>query len=187
VEVGKIIKATKKLKPGNYYLIVSRVVGAKGIELAVQAARKAGVNLKIVGEPAGLRWLGRSLDELKGEGVEFLGRVSDQKLYNLYGRCRAFLALAENEDFGITPVEAMAAGRPVIAFRGGGYLESVIEGKTGVFFDGREPGELARVIKKFDASMHRIIGAEDCQKQAKKFSKERFKKEIKTFVKENLE
>lgn len=179
VEVEKIIKATKGLKPKDYYLVVSRVVGAKGIELAIRAARKAGVDLKIVGEAAGLKWLGQDLEKLKGDGVEFLGRVSDEELYRFYGQCRAFLALAEDEDFGMTPVEAMAAGRPVIAFRGGGYLESVVEGKTGEFFDQREVELLAKKLKNFKAAKYK---PEDCRKQAKKFSKERFRKEIKELV-----
>ena len=165
---------------GSYYLIVSRVVGAKGIELAVEAAKKAKVSLKIVGEPAGLSWLGKDLSRLKNKWVKFLGRVSDKKLYQYYGECKAFLALAEDEDFGITPVEAMAAGRPVIAFRGGGYLESVVEGKTGEFFEQLEANSLAKILKSFNPKKYK---PEDCRRQARKFSKERFKKEIKELIK----
>ncbi len=182
VETKKIIQATKELKPQNYYLIVSRVVGAKGIELAVEAAKKAEVSLKIIGEPAGLHWFGNKLENLRAKGVEFLGRVSDQELYGYYGQCKAFLALAIDEDFGITPVEAMAAGRPVIAFRGGGYLESVVEGKTGEFFDQPKAENLARVLKQFKPEKYK---SKDCRKQAEKFSKERFKREIMEFVKKH--
>lgn len=180
VEVEKIIKATQGLEPKDYYLIVSRVVGAKGIELAAKAAQKAEVPLKIIGEPAGLRWFGGQLEKLKGKNVEFLGRVSDRELYRYYGQCKAFLALAENEDFGMAPVEAMAAGRPVIAFRGGGYLESVLEGETGEFFGELTVENLAEVLKKFKPGKYK---SEDCRKQARKFSKEKFKKEIKEFIK----
>jgi len=179
VEVEKIIKATKNLKPKDYYLIASRVVGAKGIELAVCAAKKAKVKLKIIGEPAGLRWFGQNLKRLKGKGVELLGRVSDEKLYSSLGQCRAFLALATDEDFGVTPVEAMAAGRPVIAFRGGGYLESVVEGKTGVFFDEPKATTLAKILKEFKQER---FNPEDCRKQAEKFTKEKFKIRIKEVV-----
>lgn len=182
VEVKKIIKATRGLKPQNYYLIVSRIVGAKGIEMTAEAARKAKVTLKILGEPAGLRWFGGKLETLKGKRVKFLGRVSDEKLYRYYGQCRAFLALATDEDFGVTPVETMAAGRPVIAFRGGGYLESVIEGKTGEFFNEPTVESLVKVLKKFDPKKYQ---RSDCLAQAKKFSKERFKREIKEFVKKH--
>lgn len=186
VEVEKIIQATQGLKPKNYYLIVSRVVGAKGIELAAEAAKRLKVPLKIIGEPAGLRWHGQTLAKLKNKWVEFLGRVSDKELYQYYGQCKAFLALAQDEDFGITPVEAMAAGRPVIAFRGGGYLESVVAGKTGEFFD-PPAGEassptvenLVKVMRQFKPEKYK---PEDCRQQAKKFSKERFKKEFENFV-----
>lgn len=181
IEVKKIIQATQGLKPQNYFLVASRVVGAKGIELAVEVAKKAKVPLKIVGEPAGLKWFGGKLEKLKAKGADFLGRVSDKELYRYYGECKAFLALAENEDFGMTLLEAMAAGRPVIAFQGGGYLESMVEGKTGEFFDKRTVGNLARILKEFKPEKYK---PEDCRKQAKKFSKERFKKEIKKFLKE---
>jgi glycosyltransferase involved in cell wall biosynthesis len=182
VEVEKIIKATRGLKPQDYYLIVSRVVGAKGIEMAAEAAQKAKVKIKILGEPAGLHWFGGKLEGLKSKWVEFLGRVPDEDLYRYYGECRAFLALAENEDFGMTLVEAMAAGRPVIAFRGGGYLETVVEGKTGIFFDKPTVDSLVAVLKRFNVSIHQTFKPKDCRQQAKKFSKERFRREIKKFI-----
>lgn len=186
VEVEKIIQATQGFKPKNYYLIVSRVVGAKGIELAAEAAKKAGIHLKIIGEPAGLRWFGGKLENLKSKWIDFLGRVPDEELYRYYGECKAFLALATDEDFGITPVEAMAAGRPVIAFRGGGYLESVVGGKTGIFFNEPTVDSLVQAIKHYDDTYYRSIKPEDCRNQARKFSKERFKKEIKEFVEERV-
>jgi len=179
VEVEKIIQATKSLKPKNYFLVVSRVVGAKGIELAMKAAKKLKIPFKIIGETAGLYWFTQGVGRLQNKYVEFVGRVSDKELYRYYGRCKAFLALATDEDFGITPVEAMAAGRPVIAFRGGGYLESVIEGKTGEFFNQPTVESLVEVLKNFKPEKYK---AEDCIAQAKKFSKERFKKEIKEFI-----
>lgn len=180
VEVTNIIKATKNLKIEDYFLIAARIVGAKGIEMAAEAAKIAKVKVKIIGESAGLKWLGNKLEGLRNDYVEFLGRVSDEKLYETYGKCKAFLALALDEDFGMTPVEAMAAGRPVIAYRGGGYLETVVEGKTGEFFDGPTPEALAKVLKSFN---HKKYKPENCRSQAQKFSKERFKKEILEFIK----
>lgn len=182
IEAKKIIEATRRLKPQDYYLITSRVVGAKGIEMAAETAQKAKVKIKILGEPAGLHWFGGKLEKLKSEWVEFLGRVSDEDLYRYYGQCRAFLALATNEDFGMTPVEAMAAGRPVIAFRGGGYLETVVEGKTGFFFDEPTVASLAKAIKTYHTAVY-DINPKDCVAQARKFSKERFKREIQGFIK----
>jgi len=183
VKVEKIKTGTKGLEPKDYFLIVSRMVGAKGIALAMKAVNCLGVDLKIVGETAGLRWKNNQFNKLKKENIKFVGRVDDQELWKLYGECKAFLALAEDEDFGITPVEAMAAGRPVIAYRGGGYLETVVEGKTGVFFEKQSVDSLVSVIKSFKAEQYR---KEDCQKQADKFSAKRFKKEIKEFVKQKM-
>lgn len=189
VEVEAIKKATQGLKPKDYYLMVSRVVGAKGIELALKTAQNLDFKLKIVGEPAGLRWEESKWQKLKSQNVEFTGRISDEQLWRLYGECKAFLALAEDEDFGITPVEAMAAGRPVIAFRGGGYLESVVEGKTGLFFDKPTTASLIGVLQQFNDSNHFKGQAVRslCQKQASKFSKQKFVKEIRQFVKDKLE
>lgn len=183
VEVTAIEKAVKNLKPKDYYLLVSRVVGAKGIDLALKACQKLNFKLKIVGEPAGLRWEEKKFKKLLNENVEFLGRVSDQKLWKLYGECRAILALSQDEDFGITPVEAMAAGRPVIAYRGGGYLETVIEGKTGIFFEKANLEFLTKAITKFESIKKSGITAQACRRQAEKFSKEKFKKKIRDYLK----
>ena len=183
VEFKKIKKASQGIKPQDFYLIVSRMVGAKGIELAIKAAAKAKVNLKIVGETTGLTWLNKDLRKLQTKKIEFLGRLSDKKLYEVYAQCKAFLALAEDEDFGITVVEAMVAGRPVIAFRGGGYVESVTEGRTGIFLDDLKVESLVRVLKTFDPKR---FNPQDCQNQAENFSKERFKLKISKFIQANL-
>jgi len=187
VEVEAIEKATRKLKPKDYFLLVSRVVGAKGIDLALKAARQLGFKLKIVGEPAGLRWEEKKFRRLNNENVEFVDRVSDEKLWRLYGECQAFLALAEDEDFGITPVEAMAAGRPVIAFRGGGYLETVVEGKTGLFYDKPNLASLIEAINKFEETTKKTISSQACRQQAEKFSKEKFKRQVKELIYGKLE
>ncbi len=179
VDIEKIKKATMSSKPKDYFLIASRVVGAKGIEIAIEAAKRAKVTLKIIGEPAGLRWFLKDIKSLEGNGVEFLGRVSDEELYKAYGECKAFLALAKDEDFGMTPVEAMAAGRPVIAFKGGGYLETVVDGKTGKFIKDLNLKTLSKVLKEFDDKKYK---PENCRAQAQKFSKTRFVKEITDFV-----
>ena len=119
----------------SYYLVVSRIVGGKGLELAVRAADKLGFKLKIVGKPGGYSQELDKIKKLAKPNVEFLGFVEDSELTELYRGAKGFLALAEDEDFGITPVEAMMVGTPVVAFRGGGYVESVVEDKTGVFFN----------------------------------------------------
>jgi len=168
-----------KFKKEDYYLVISRIVGGKGLDLAVKAASKFKFKLKVVGKSAGY---GQELERLKkiaGEKVEFIEEASDEKLVELYTKAKGFLALAKDEDFGITPVEAMLCGTGVVAYKGGGYLETVVTGMTGVFFDKQTVESLGKTIKRFEGMK---IKSEDCVKQAKKFSKERFKREIKEFV-----
>src|SRR3989344_566689 len=180
VEVEEIQRVTRgnRGNQGNqgagkekYFLVAGRIAGAKGVDLAMAAANKLGVKLKIVGEFAGLRFGATDLEKLKSPNIEFLGRVSDEELYGLYAGARAFLALGQDEDFGMTPVEAMAAGTPVVAFKSGGYLESVIEGKTGTFFEEYNAESLAGAMRRIGKIK---IKKEELRRQAEKFSKERF-------------
>lgn len=175
VEIPKVPRVQK----GDYYLIISRIVGGKGLDLAVKTAVKMGIKLKIAGRAAGYYLENKKLQRLADTNVEFLGYVDDLEMAKLYSGAKAFLALSTDEDFGITPVEAMMSGTPVIAFRGGGYLESVVERKTGVFFNEPTVDSLSKAIQQFN---HLNIRPSDCISQSKKFSKERFKKEILTFV-----
>jgi glycosyltransferase involved in cell wall biosynthesis len=159
----------------NYYLIVSRITGAKGLEMAIEAAKKTGFKLKIAGSASGYY----SLPENKDKNIEFLGQVTDYELTELYKGAKAFLALAKDEDFGITPVEAMLAGTPVIAFNGGGYKETVLHKKTGLLFDDYSVGGLVKAIKEFESLR---LDPKDCIIQSQKFSKDRFEREIREFV-----
>jgi len=174
----------ENFKKEDYYFIVSRIVGAKGLDLAIEAALKKGFKLKIAGSPAGYYFEYEKLIK-KSEGrVEFLGQVSDVELIKLYKKAKAFLALAKDEDFGITPVEAMSFETPVIAFNGGGYKETVIDNKTGILFDNYSVDGIIRAIEELD-NLWRVNEEEirnDCLKQASRFSKERFIKETKDFV-----
>ena len=163
-------------KKKDYYLIVSRLAQPKNIDIAIAVSKKLNLMLKIVGtgpDEARLRAL------VGGANVEFLGHVSDNELPALYAGAKAFLALATDEDFGMTPVEAMAAGTPVIAFRGGGYTESVIEGKTGVFVDSLTVEGVAQTIRSFK---QRTFSPRDCIIQAEVFSKQRFIEKMRAFV-----
>ncbi|PIR79899.1 MAG: hypothetical protein COU25_03150 [Candidatus Levybacteria bacterium CG10_big_fil_rev_8_21_14_0_10_35_13] len=167
-----------------YYFIVSRIVGAKGLDMAVEAAVKQGFKLKIAGAPAGYYFEYNKLVEKSKGIVEFLGQVSDEELAQLYKGAKAFLALAKDEDFGITPVESMLTGTPVIAFNGGGYKETVLQGRTGVLFDNYSVDGLIEAIKKFE-TLRQAQGKFDSariKQYAEKFSKERFKNEIRNFV-----
>ncbi len=183
---------TKDLR-GNYYFIVSRIVGAKGLDLAVEAAVKAGFKLKIAGSPAGYYFEFNKLKNKSRSNIDFLGQVSDTELSKLYKQAKAFLALAKDEDFGITPVEAMLSGTPVIAFNGGGYKETVIDGKTGILFNDYSVEGLVAAIKKFEGMSFQggsasggKLNPKDCIDWAQKFSKERFKAEIENFVKSKI-
>jgi glycosyltransferase involved in cell wall biosynthesis len=167
-------------KKEDYFLVISRLVGGKGLGLAIKAARDLGFKLKVAGAPAGYATEYASLVRGASDNVEFLGYVSDEELHRLYSGARAFLALATDEDFGMTPVEAMAHGTPVIAYRGGGYVESVVEGKTGVFFEESTKESLMMATKQF--MKIKKDWSKDCITQAKKFSTERFKREINMFV-----
>jgi len=167
------------VKKEDYYFVVTRIVGGKGLDLAVAAANKLNIRLKIAGTPSGYYTGYKHLSKIAKKNIEFLGRVSDDELVRLYAGAKAFLALSEDEDFGITPVESMLCGTPVIAFYGGGYKESVIEGKTGIFFKKYSSESLVDAIKRFQKVK---ISSEDCRKQAEKFSVEEFRRKIKEVV-----
>lgn len=175
---------TQIVKKGDYYFIVSRIVGAKGLDLAVDAALKMGFKLKIAGSPAGYYFEHDKLVKKSQNKVEFLGQVSDEELAKLYKGAKGFLALSQDEDFGITPVESQLCGTPVIAFNGGGYKETVLDGKTGVLFNDYSVDGLIAAVKKFENAK---FSSKDCIEQAKKFSKERFIRKITDFVKSKVE
>mgnify|MGYP001579990692 CR=1 FL=1 len=155
---------------GNYFLIVSRLVPYKKIDLAVKAFNKLKLPLKIVGTGSEMERLQR----MAGPTIEFLGYLTDKELVRYYSGCKT-LVFPGIEDFGLTILEAQSFGKPVIAFRGGGALESVIENKTGVFFDKQSVESLIVAIKQFN---NITIDPKDCIEQAEKFSFERFKKEL---------
>lgn len=162
----------------NYYLIVSRLVSYKRIDIAIEAANKLKISLKIVG--AGKEE--KRLKQLAGPTVELLGFLSDRQLSEVYQNCQG-LIFPTDEDFGITPVEAMSFGKPVIALAKGGALETVLAGKTGEFFAEQSADSLIEVLNRFDPSKYdsKVIAA-----HAQKFSKEHFQKEFSAFVVSHL-
>jgi glycosyltransferase involved in cell wall biosynthesis len=130
-------------EPGGYYLVVSALVPYKRLDIAVRAFNALGLPLKIVGEgPERKR-----LKALAGPGIEFLGWRTDEEVRVFYRGCRALIFPGE-EDFGITPLEAMACGKPVIAYGKGGALETVRDGETGLCFGEQRPEALADAVRR---------------------------------------
>lgn len=165
------------LDASGYYLYVGRLAKMKGVDLAIRAGNELKLPLKIVGGGAGESYL-RSI---AGKTVEFLGSVNDGKLAQLYAGCMAVVFPAEDEDFGIVPVEAMSYGKPVIAHNSGGVKETVIDGETGILFDELSVAGLVKAIKKLQI-INAKLQIKDIRKQAEKFSKERFEKEMRSLV-----
>jgi len=162
-------------KQHSYYLVVSRLVHQKGIELTVETCTTYALPLKIVGEG----YLRKTIQKTAGETISFLGFISEQKLSRIFAGAKALIFCSKNEDFGIVPVEAMAHGIPVIAYAHGATQETVIDGKTSIFFHHYTPEGLFEAIKKLETLS---ISARDCYTQARRFSEDRFKKAIKKII-----
>jgi len=159
---------------GDYFLILSRLVPYKRIDLAVQAFNELGLPLVIAGD-------GRDrarLQAMAKPNVRFLGRVSDAERIDLLARCRAFLFPGE-EDFGITPLEASACGKPVIAFAAGGALDSIIEGVTGEFFRAPTAESLVAAIRSFDDQKFDPLAI---RQHAEKFGADVFKEKLSSAI-----
>ena len=129
-----------------YFLVVGRLVPYKRFDIAVRACTELGVSLKIIGDGPERKYLER----IAGPTIEFVGLVSERMLPNYYRHARALL-FPQEEDFGITALEAMASGKPLIAYRGGGAMEIIEDRKTGIFFDEQTPESLIEAIKRFNA------------------------------------
>ncbi len=130
-----------------YFLVVSRLVPYKRIDLAVDAFNRLGLPLAIVGDGPDRE----ALERRASDNISFLGRRSDREVARMLASCRA-LIFPGLEDFGLTPLEANASGRPVVAYRGGGTLDTVVDGTTGLFFHEQTPEALADVVDRFPAS-----------------------------------
>lgn len=166
-----------KQKTEAYFLLVSRLdFGYKRVDLAIEAFNKLGLPLKIIGVGSEL---GR-LKKMAKRNIEFLGQLTDRELLSYYQKCQA-LIFPQEEDFGLTPLEVQACGRPVIAYQAGGALESVIEGVSGRFFYPQTKEALVGTVKKFKPENFDSV---NCRKNAIKFDKKLFKQKIKDLVEE---
>jgi len=163
--------------PEDYFLVVSRLIPYKRIDIAIQAFNALGLPLFIIGE-------GRDEKRLKAmaaPNINFLGRLADGQLTHYLSRCRA-LIFPGQEDFGLVPLEAMASGRPVIAYAGGGALETVVEGETGLLFSQQSAEALARTVEGFD---DRRFDPPTIRTHAAKYDRERFKAQLMGFIEES--
>ncbi len=160
--------------PEDYYLVVCTLNPYKRVDLAVEALNHLGRPLVIIGD--GPQY--ERLQEIAGDNVSFAGKVPDDEIAGYYARCRAFI-MPQEEDFGIAPLEAEACGRPVIAYRAGGALETVIDGVTGVFFDEQTPEALIDAIERFE---YGEFDPAVCRENALRFSVDRFKQRFSDYV-----
>jgi glycosyltransferase involved in cell wall biosynthesis len=155
-----------------YFLYVNRLAFAKHPEVAVEACTKLCLPLKVVGAGPMLA----QLKAMAGPTIEFLGSVSDSELSNLYLGAKALLYPVEDEDFGMVPIEAMGYGVPVVAHASGGPLETVVDSKTGIFFNQLSVSGLIKAIRQLESiTFDRNI----IHQTAKKYSQEFFYKKIK--------
>ncbi|HYI17078.1 MAG TPA: glycosyltransferase [Solirubrobacteraceae bacterium] len=161
---------------GDQYVVLAELMAHKRIDVAVRAFNALGMPLTIIGDGPEARRLKR----LAGPTVTFTGRIADEEVARRLARARALVVTA-TEEFGIAAVEALAAGRPVIALNAGGVRESVAEGVTGTFYDADDPAALAAAVGRFDAL---AIDPEDCRAAAERFGTERFKAEMRRVVDE---
>jgi glycosyltransferase involved in cell wall biosynthesis len=168
VDVDRIVP--NRRPPEDFYLVVSRLVAYKRIDLAIEAANRLRRRLIVVGDG-----VERSrLEALAGPTVSFYGRRSDAEIADLYARCRAFL-FPGHEDFGITPVEAQAAGRPVVAFGRGGATETVIDGVTGVLFAEQTPDAVVDAILRLEKL---TLDGSVCRRNAERFDRAEFRRRL---------
>jgi glycosyltransferase involved in cell wall biosynthesis len=154
----------------NYYLLLMRLVGWKRADIVIEACNQLGLKLVVAGD-------GRELSNLKaiaGPTISFAGRVEGVEKANLFARCAAFI-LPALEDFGITPLEAMASGRPVIALGAGGALDTVKPGVTGEFFYSQTVESLVSVLRSFDPTRY---DPETIEAEARKYDSAHFRRRI---------
>jgi glycosyltransferase involved in cell wall biosynthesis len=153
---------------GGYYLVVSRLIPYKKVDLVIATFNKLGLPLKIVGQGSQKK----RLENMARGNIEFIADSTDSTLIDLYRRAKATI-FPQEEDFGLVPLESMACGTPVIAYKKGGALETIVSGKTGVFFAHQSIRSLTKAIIDLESIN---IDPHDCRTQASNFSEQKFYK-----------
>jgi glycosyltransferase involved in cell wall biosynthesis len=178
--IGAGTQTTRNSKNRDFYLVLGQLVHYKRADLAVQALNKLGRRLVLIGDgPERER-----IEKMAGQNIKILGWQSDEVVCEHLTSCRALVFPGE-EDFGLVPVEAQMAGRPVIAYGKGGALETVIDGATGLFFSEQTPDSLAEAIKRFEI-IEEKFSPEKIRALAMRFDKQVFLDEFKEFMAECL-
>ena len=162
------------LKNEGFFLIVSRLVAWKRVEIAVEAFNKLNLPLVVIGDGPSKNML----EKKAKNNIKFLGRLPDREVDKYFQKCKA-LILTQEEDFGLTILEANACGKPVVSLKAGGACELIEEGKNGLFFSPQESEALIKVIRDFEKRKFKV--AESVAK-ARFFSKENFQKKLKEYV-----
>jgi glycosyltransferase involved in cell wall biosynthesis len=168
----------KTLSSSPYYLIVSAFAPYKRVDLAIEVFNILGYPLKIIGT-------GQDEEKLKKmakKNIEFLGWRDNNEIKKYYQNCKALIFPGE-EDFGIVPVEAQACGKPVVAYESGGAMETIVGGRTGVFFEKQSTDSLMEAIKMLENIK---FNSDEIRGNAEKFSREIFKDKIKKFIDEKI-
>lgn len=163
----------------DYFLVLSRLQEYKRIDLAIEAFNKNGLPLVVIGDGPDRE----KLEKMAKSNIKFLGRQPDEVIKEYYSKCRAFIFPGE-EDFGITPLEAQASGRPVIAYGKGGALETVVENVTGVFFKEQTVEDLLEAIEKFQNLKFDKV---KIRENAERFDEDIFKRKLKMFIESKYE
>ena len=173
VDVSRFYVAEKSERK-DYFLMVGRLIAYKRHDIAIAAFNELKLPLKIIGRGLEIE----RLKALAGPTIEFLGRIPDDELPKYYAECRAFI-FPQEEDFGIVAIEAMASGRPLIAFRGGDIAEHLEEGKTGIFFHHQDKESIKQAIQNFHDD---DFEAQYIRDAALRFDKDHFKAKIKGYI-----
>jgi glycosyltransferase involved in cell wall biosynthesis len=180
----------------GYYLMVTAFAPYKRVDLAIEAFNRTGLPLRIIGSGQD----GARLRSMAGRNIEFIGWGTDAEVSEAYAGCKALIFPGE-EDFGIVPVEAMASGKPVIAYGRGGVLDTVVpldghgslngassnsRAPTGIFFQEQSPDSLIQALRRFEANRHRF-DSERMARHARSFHRSSFKERLQEFVREKYD
>lgn len=165
----------------GYFLAVGRLIPYKKFDLIIKVFNETGLPLKIVGR--GIHE--EELQKIANGNIEFLGNVDQKELSKLYSECEAYI-FPQIEDFGITALESMSSGRPVIALAKGGALDTVIDGETGIYFEDQTIHSLKNAITKYQKNKNKF-NPQKIKEHAEKFNEEAFKLKILNYIKEKFE